>query len=186
MEPSAEGGSDEIENAIPVCFECHAEIHSYNDQHPRGRKFTAGELRAHKAEWLRICKEKPEALLSAARNVEVGPLQALIDELEFNAAIVQAESDGDMGCLFQLDQFLRAIEYGSISILKDEVRTLIIDAYRTMGSANTKIQAMWTQSPGKGASEAHTAGRRAIGLASQRIKAARDCLLQFLGTEGSR
>lgn len=37
--PTEDGGDDSIENAIPVCFECHAEIHSYNDSHPRGRKF---------------------------------------------------------------------------------------------------------------------------------------------------
>ena len=41
--PAADGGTDEIGNAIPVCFECHAEIHSYNDQHPRGRKFLEKE-----------------------------------------------------------------------------------------------------------------------------------------------
>ena len=39
IEPKEQGGDDSIENAIPVCFECHAEIHSYNDKHPRGRKF---------------------------------------------------------------------------------------------------------------------------------------------------
>ena len=32
MHPHAEGGTDEIADAIAVCFECHAEIH-YND-HP--------------------------------------------------------------------------------------------------------------------------------------------------------
>jgi hypothetical protein len=48
IEQAAEGDSDKIENAIPVCFECHAEIHSYNDKHPRGRKFTPDELRHHK------------------------------------------------------------------------------------------------------------------------------------------
>ena len=25
--PQSEGGTDDVENAIPVCFECHAEIH---------------------------------------------------------------------------------------------------------------------------------------------------------------
>jgi hypothetical protein len=35
----ADGGPDTMDNAIPVCFEYHAEIHSYNDKHPRGRKF---------------------------------------------------------------------------------------------------------------------------------------------------
>ena len=96
IEQAADKGGDSIENAIPVCFECHAEIHSYNDRHPRGRKFKAGELKAHKKEWLRICKEQPEAMINASRNVDVGPVQALIDELEFNAAISEAESDGDI------------------------------------------------------------------------------------------
>src|SRR5438045_7389586 len=47
MHPVAEGGVSEIENAIPVCFECHAEIHAYNDKHRRGRKFQPSELRRH-------------------------------------------------------------------------------------------------------------------------------------------
>jgi len=33
------------DNAIPVCFDCHAEINSYNISHPLGRRFTPGELK---------------------------------------------------------------------------------------------------------------------------------------------
>ena len=36
IEPRGDGGVDAIDNAIPVCFECHAEIQLYNDSHPRG------------------------------------------------------------------------------------------------------------------------------------------------------
>ena len=54
--PSVEGGADTIDNAVPVCFECHAEIHSYNDMHPGGRKFRPAELRGHKEQWLEICR----------------------------------------------------------------------------------------------------------------------------------
>src|SRR5947207_6124741 len=89
IQPKAEGGSDQIENAIPVCFECHAEIHSYNDQHPRGRKFRPDELRAHKQQWLEICRNHAEVLLAAARSSDVGPLQALIDELAFNIGVTR-------------------------------------------------------------------------------------------------
>ena len=32
----AEDGPDTHGNAMPVCLECHAEIHSYNPNHPRG------------------------------------------------------------------------------------------------------------------------------------------------------
>jgi L-lactate utilization protein LutB len=55
MMPGYDGGEDSIENAIPVCFECHAEIHMYNTQHPRGRQFRLTELRAHKEQWRAIC-----------------------------------------------------------------------------------------------------------------------------------
>ncbi|WP_447969665.1 HNH endonuclease signature motif containing protein [Nitrospira sp. M1] len=64
--PAAEGGPYTIDNAIPVCFECHAEIHSYNDKHPRGRKLTQAELKRHKEQLLELCKYKPEMFLYAA------------------------------------------------------------------------------------------------------------------------
>ena len=57
--PTADNGADDIDNAIPVCFECHAEIHSYNDKHPRGRKFRPTELREHRNTWLEICEKRP-------------------------------------------------------------------------------------------------------------------------------
>jgi len=37
MTPRDEVGPSTIDNAIAVCFECPAEIHSYNDRHPRGQ-----------------------------------------------------------------------------------------------------------------------------------------------------
>lgn len=33
------------DNAIPVCFNCHAEIGQYNINHPMGRKYSEGELK---------------------------------------------------------------------------------------------------------------------------------------------
>lgn len=38
-----EGGND-IDNAIPVCYDCHAKISMYNLGHPRGTKFKPKEL----------------------------------------------------------------------------------------------------------------------------------------------
>ncbi|MFL5327559.1 MAG: HNH endonuclease [Gemmataceae bacterium] len=35
MLPKEQGGDNTIENAIALCFECHAEVHAYNDKHPR-------------------------------------------------------------------------------------------------------------------------------------------------------
>ncbi len=54
--PRADNGPDDIDNAIAVCFECHAEIHLYNDRHPRGREFRPEELRRHRDQWLEVCR----------------------------------------------------------------------------------------------------------------------------------
>lgn len=37
-----------IEEAIPLCFDCHAEIGHYNREHPRGKKYDARELKTRR------------------------------------------------------------------------------------------------------------------------------------------
>ncbi|MCA6449927.1 MAG: HNH endonuclease [Chitinophagaceae bacterium] len=52
--PEAEGGSNTIDNAIALCFDCHAAAGHYNDRHPKGSKFSPTELRKHKENWFRL------------------------------------------------------------------------------------------------------------------------------------
>lgn len=52
--PRSRGGTDDADNGIPLCFDCHAEVETYNDTHPRGRKFRPGELKRHREEWFRL------------------------------------------------------------------------------------------------------------------------------------
>ena len=33
--------ADDIDNAIPLCFDCHGAVQHYNDEHPRGTKYKA-------------------------------------------------------------------------------------------------------------------------------------------------
>jgi len=42
----AEGGTDEIDNLIPVCLTCHSDVHTHTKL---TRRFTANELKGHKA-----------------------------------------------------------------------------------------------------------------------------------------
>lgn len=44
----ADGGDDTADNCIPLCFDCHAEVKSYNPHHPKGKKFTEKELKEHR------------------------------------------------------------------------------------------------------------------------------------------
>ncbi len=121
-----DGGDNSIENAIPVCFECHAEIASYNPKHPRGRKFTSEELRLHKENWINICKKNPEIFVNATRDTDVGPLQSLIDELEFNLmALDSGNSFRTPSCILMEEQFQRAIKLGAISLIDDNLKKVI-------------------------------------------------------------
>lgn len=43
--PRANGGENTFDNCIPLCFDCHEEIGSYNPKHPKGNKFSRDELR---------------------------------------------------------------------------------------------------------------------------------------------
>jgi hypothetical protein len=139
IEQRSESEDDSIENAIPLYFECHAEVQLYNDKHPRGRKFHADELRGHKKQWLAICKDQPAIAFATPRATDgdVGPLQALVDEIEFNIAVADCVSQGDDGCPFRDEQFRRAIHTGSISLLAAELKSAIIGAYVAVGRAST-------------------------------------------------
>ena len=45
---AADGGEDTVDNCIPLCLDCHAEVASYNPRHPKGRKYTETELKGHR------------------------------------------------------------------------------------------------------------------------------------------
>jgi hypothetical protein len=179
-----DGGPSTIDNAIPVCFECHAEIHSYNDRHPRGRKFRPEELLRHKEQWLEVCRNHPEIFNAKFLSAEVGPLQALIDELEFNAAVAAQSQGHKHGCLFLDEQFRKAISLGSIATLCDELKKLLMKAYVAIGQANQHIISAMNQSPRNDVN--NVAGERAsasIATCETPIREAHLALLKFLGSE---
>jgi hypothetical protein len=50
IEPRKENKSWEIDNAIPLCFNCHQKVFSYDPKHPLGIKYTPEELKAKRDE----------------------------------------------------------------------------------------------------------------------------------------
>lgn len=54
---ASQGGTDSFENAIPLCFNCHANAGHYNSKHPRGSKFSPEELRKHRDLWYKQVAE---------------------------------------------------------------------------------------------------------------------------------
>lgn len=55
--PEANGGADTADNGIPLCFDCHADVQSYNDKHPKGRKYRPSELILLRDMWFFLVKD---------------------------------------------------------------------------------------------------------------------------------
>lgn len=47
----ADAGEDTFDNCIPLCLDCHADVKAYNLRHPKGKKYTESELKAHRDQW---------------------------------------------------------------------------------------------------------------------------------------
>ncbi|HCH5588340.1 TPA: HNH endonuclease [Vibrio parahaemolyticus] len=46
-----EQGDDSIDNAIALCFNCHADMKSYDHKHPKGTKYRPSELKRRRDDW---------------------------------------------------------------------------------------------------------------------------------------
>lgn len=55
----ADGGPNNFENAIPLCFDCHSDAGHFNVRHPRGTKFSKEELIKSRDTWYESIKNNP-------------------------------------------------------------------------------------------------------------------------------
>jgi hypothetical protein len=118
-------------------------------------------------------------LIAAARVADVGPLQALVDELDFNQTVAKYKS-----ARFADEQFRRAIQFGAIAILNQPLRSELLDAYASMAEANNRIAAEANQDAGTRVSGlAADDATRAVQAAAPRIGRAFNRLLAFLSSE---
>jgi len=122
-------------------------------------------------------------MLLAARDGDVGPLQALVDELEYNKTVVQHSSgETSRGGLFHELQFLRATQEGMVAILAESLKAAILAAYVSMSRANQHILAEVNQDVKmKIQGTASINARNAITSAAPLIDAAHKELIRFLG-----
>ncbi|MBL8015336.1 MAG: HNH endonuclease [Candidatus Doudnabacteria bacterium] len=135
----SEGGSDDIENAIPLCFDCHAEVGHYNSDHPRGRKFTAEELRKHKKNWLEQVSSIGVNGSTVEFSRDVGAIQSMSDELQYNLTVLTNNGVGLLGSTCQVN-FERAIKEGVIKYLPDETRNKVMIAYASSSKYNRAVE----------------------------------------------
>lgn len=51
IKQTAAGGPDTEDNCIALCFDCHADVKSYNPKHPKGHQYSEKELKMHRDKW---------------------------------------------------------------------------------------------------------------------------------------
>ena len=51
IQPQAAGGTDDFDNAIALCFDCHAWAGHYNPTHPKGTRYSPTMLRQARDSW---------------------------------------------------------------------------------------------------------------------------------------
>lgn len=73
----AAGGSNDVENGIPLCFDCHQEIGGYSDRHPKGNKFRPEELRARRGQVYRMVADGK--FLQIESDTLLNPIHSIIE-----------------------------------------------------------------------------------------------------------
>jgi hypothetical protein len=132
------GGSDDEENALPVYLDCHAEIESKSNM---VRRFTEEELRNHKRGWLEICRERPDVLISSVRrNSEMGPIESLLSELEYNGILLRGEDQARDIVPLAINQFDRAIAANALVILDPGIREELFLLYKLFAGISELIR----------------------------------------------
>ena len=81
----AKGGSDEEENGIPVCFDCHQEIGAYDPGHPLGNKFTSEELIARRDRIYRLVNDGTIYAQVIARTTRLAPPTAIVPQISISS-----------------------------------------------------------------------------------------------------
>lgn len=90
----ADGGDDSVDNCIPLCLDCHAEVKSYNPKHPKGRKYTETELKRHRDK----CYEKYALEKNFAKIDEDETKKTIFVSNKPEIAVTWGYSDQDLVC----------------------------------------------------------------------------------------
>ena len=85
IDPKEIGGKN-IDNAIPLCYDCHAKIGKYNKEHPRGNKYRPSELKARREQIYEryTCHLVPPIMFEVTQRIAMGKRQRKLPDVGFN------------------------------------------------------------------------------------------------------
>lgn len=129
----SDGGQDNIDNCIPLCLDCHAEVRAYDPKHPKGRRFTPSELRRHRDNWFRKMVESGELQTDVPDYLESDrkTYQDFMAHLPSDGSIVKVFSNPSVGtmafswCVFgEVDEFLAWARRVDMEFLDEDLESM--------------------------------------------------------------
>lgn len=75
IKAQADGGDDSFENAIPLCFDCHAIVRQYDPKHPKGTRISEKELIQHRDAWYKHVQQGNKNVRKETGQDEVEPIK---------------------------------------------------------------------------------------------------------------
>lgn len=101
----AEGGADILDNAIALCFDCHADMRSYDHKHPKGVKYTREELIRRRDDWYAVVKQNGVAPpKDPAVDSDISVFRHLLKVLPWNGSIGFIKTNNFSGFPFDLER----------------------------------------------------------------------------------
>jgi len=145
----SEGGEDTLENCIALCFDCHADMTSYDHKHPKGSKYSVAELKRHRDSWYAEKKSMHSLAVDTTKlEVDRKTFKNFLQELPYQGALEFIEKH-DFGASFRrsrlepLDRYLEKESDPLCKFLDDSLENLrreLVDAifeFREYLSLNT-------------------------------------------------
>ena len=110
IKAEADGGKNTFENAIPLCFDCHAEVRQYDPKHPKGTKFTEKELIQQRDKWYEKVKNESVDNSKSNNPSQFGPLKIYRQKGYENILLRRINTGSE---LLSFVQGVCAMEYGN-------------------------------------------------------------------------
>jgi hypothetical protein len=136
----AKVGSNDADNGIPLCFDCHQEIGSYRDDHPRGNKFRPEELKARRDHIYHLVNTgaiQAQLITQRSRSIsDPGVLPPLTEEQQ----PTKLSSDAEQFLrLLQSDRYALNATARKLNLFSSQDRAQILDGLLTQMNEHTEV-----------------------------------------------
>ena len=132
-----------LDNAIPLCYECHAAIDRYNLEHPRGNKYKPDELKARREQIF----EKYTAHLVPPIHIELVKIVNLdSDNPKVSTKIAHQFDRNPINLILKMDAYLGKEHIGTIKSHFYSGEIIWNLNPRTIVGGNFGIDKEWTES----------------------------------------